>query len=98
MSTGRSEGACSKCAYRPQGAAGRAVQAELAHRTWQGAAWRYADGLPAKVKVLIDHELSLIAKLDYAPYFLTVDDIVRFAREQGILCQGRGSAANSAVC
>ncbi|MEC8850460.1 MAG: error-prone DNA polymerase, partial [Pseudomonadota bacterium] len=71
---------------------------ELAHRTWQGAAWRYPDGLPAKVKVLIDHELSLIAKLDYAPYFLTVDDIVRFAREQGILCQGRGSAANSAVC
>ena len=79
-------------------AAGRDVQAELAHRAWQGAAWRYPDGLPAKVKVLIDHELNLIAKLDYAPYFLTVDDIVRFAREQGILCQGRGSAANSAVC
>lgn len=78
--------------------AGRDVQAELAHRTWLGARRRYPGGVPEKVKILIDHELALIAKLDYAPYFLTVDDIVSFARDREILCQGRGSAANSAVC
>jgi error-prone DNA polymerase len=54
--------------------------------------------VPKKVKALIEHELALIAELGYAPYFLTVQDIVRFARERGILCQGRGSAANSAIC
>jgi error-prone DNA polymerase len=55
-------------------------------------------GSPADVRELIEHELALIAELNYEPYFLTVHDIVRFAREQKILCQGRGSAANSAVC
>ncbi len=50
------------------------------------------------MRALIEHELALIAELDYEPYFLTVHDIVRFARGRGILCQGRGSAANSAVC
>ena len=55
-------------------------------------------GLPAKVRATIEHELKLIAQLAYAPYFLTVHDIVRYARSQKILCQGRGSAANSAVC
>ncbi|HXX11927.1 MAG TPA: error-prone DNA polymerase, partial [Burkholderiales bacterium] len=52
----------------------------------------------AKARALVEHELSLIAQLQYEPYFLTVYDVVRFARDQGILCQGRGSAANSAVC
>lgn len=72
--------------------------AELAARTEAGAQARYPDGVPAKVRALIDHELRLIRELRYAPYFLTVDEIVRFARGRGILCQGRGSAANSAVC
>ena len=53
---------------------------------------------PPKVRRALTHELALIAELGYAPYFLTVHDIVRFARGKGILCQGRGSAANSAVC
>jgi DNA-directed DNA polymerase III PolC len=74
------------------------AQDALAHLTYQGAAQRYPLGLPKKVRASIEHELALIAQLAYAPYFLTVYDIVRFAREQGILCQGRGSAANSAVC
>ena len=54
--------------------------------------------MPAKVRRLVEHELELIRELRYAPYFLTVHDIVSFARRRGILCQGRGSAANSAVC
>jgi len=65
---------------------------------WEGAARRYPQGVPAKIRSLVEHELKLIRQLDYAPYFLTVYDIVKFARERGILCQGRGSAANSAVC
>ncbi len=70
-------------------------------RSWsrQGLRQRYGErGLPADVRELIEHELALIAELGYEPYFLTVHDIVAFARGQGILCQGRGSAANSAVC
>ena len=59
---------------------------------------RYPDGLPPDVDKQLRHELALIARLDYAPYFLTVNSIVRYARSKGILCQGRGSAANSAVC
>jgi error-prone DNA polymerase len=70
----------------------------LARRTEAGARERYPEGVPAKVRAQIDHELALIRQLGYAPYFLTVDDIVRFARGRAILCQGRGSAANSAVC
>ncbi|MGE0311255.1 MAG: error-prone DNA polymerase [Lautropia sp.] len=66
--------------------------------TLEGAQQRYPEGLPAAVSHTIEHELALIAELRYEPYFLTVADIVRFARERGILCQGRGSAANSAVC
>ena len=66
--------------------------------TEEGAGKRYPDGIPPKVRQALDHELALIDSLDYAPYFLTVYDIVRFARAKGILCQGRGSAANSAVC
>lgn len=64
----------------------------------EGAAGRYPRGVPAKVLRLIEHELQLIEELHYEPYFLTVYDIVRHARGRGILCQGRGSAANSAVC
>src|SRR5690606_36717913 len=63
-----------------------------------GAEWRYPDGVPDKVKRLIEHELVLLGKLDFHYYFLRIHDIVRWAREQGILCQGRGSAANSCVC
>jgi error-prone DNA polymerase len=78
--------------------AGLTAQQTLERRTWEGAAARYPDGISEKVRRQLHHELDLIAGLDYAPYFLTVDSIVRFARSQGILCQGRGSAANSAVC
>ncbi|HET8942666.1 MAG TPA: error-prone DNA polymerase [Rudaea sp.] len=63
-----------------------------------GARWRWPDGVPERARALIEHELALIAELGYESYFLTVHDIVRFARSRGILCQGRGSAANSAVC
>ncbi len=66
--------------------------------TWQGASERYPHGVPAKVQRQIRHELGLIDELTFAPYFLTVHDLVRFARGKGILCQGRGAAANSAVC
>jgi error-prone DNA polymerase len=65
---------------------------------WEGAETRYPDGVPERTREALKYELALIASLDYAPYFLTVHDIVRFARSKGILCQGRGSAANSAVC
>jgi error-prone DNA polymerase len=73
-------------------------QEALVHFAWQGAAKRYPDGIPEKIRHALDHELKLIAELEYAPYFLTVHDIVRFSKSKGILCQGRGSAANSAVC
>lgn len=66
--------------------------------TENGVRWRWPEGEPAKVRQQIEHELGLIADLRYESYFLTVHDIVRFARSEGILCQGRGSAANSAVC
>ncbi len=66
--------------------------------TWRGAKLRYPDGVPQKVRDLIQHELTLIEELHYEAYFLTVYDLVRFARERKILCQGRGSAANSVVC
>ncbi len=75
-------------------------QKYLEHLAWEGAQERYPQGVPAKVKTNIVKELVLIQKLNYAPYFLTVYDIVKFARsrEKPILCQGRGSAANSTVC
>ena len=59
---------------------------------------RYPDGASVKVKALLEKELKLVAKLDFPAYFLTVHDIVQYARSQGILCQGRGSAANSIIC
>ena len=77
---------------------GRTPQQELEILTWEGAARRYPEGVPSKVRATLEHELALIGELEYAPYFLTVADIVRTARGMGILCQGRGSAANSAVC
>jgi error-prone DNA polymerase len=66
--------------------------------TEAGARWRWPQGVPPVERVAIEHELALIAELHYEPYFLTVHDLVAFARSQGILCQGRGSAANSRVC
>jgi len=70
----------------------------LRRLAWSGARERYPAGVPRKVRQLLGHELKLIEELRYEAYFLTVWDLVRFARERGILCQGRGSAANSAVC
>ncbi|MDP3082767.1 MAG: error-prone DNA polymerase, partial [Rubrivivax sp.] len=70
----------------------------LRELTERGAARRYPAGVPAAVRKMLEHELALIAQLQYEPYFLTVADLVHWARDQGILCQGRGSAANSAVC
>ena len=77
---------------------GQTAQETLARLTWAGAARRFPDGVTPKVKAILDHELKLIGTLGYAPYFLTVNSIVAYARSQDILCQGRGSAANSAVC
>ena len=77
---------------------GKTPQEHLEHLSWEGANWRYPDGVPEGVIAAIKKELTLIGELDYAPYFLTVHDIVHWARSQDILCQGRGSAANSAVC
>jgi error-prone DNA polymerase len=70
----------------------------LRSETYIGAHRRFREGIPAKVQAQIEHELTLIAEMRYEHYFLTVYDIVRFARSNNILCQGRGSAANSAVC
>ena len=70
----------------------------LARLALAGLQWRYPYGTTEKVRAMLAHELALIAKLKYEPYFLTVNDIVQFARDRGILCQGRGSAANSVVC
>ena len=77
---------------------GKTPQSHLEDLTWKGASWRYPDGVPDNVRKILENELKLIAKLDYAPYFLTVHDIVAYAKSKKILCQGRGSAANSAVC
>jgi len=73
-------------------------QQSLVKFTWEGADVRYPEGIPEKVRKSLRDELELIRTMNYAPYFLTVFSIVRFARSKGILCQGRGSAANSAVC
>ena len=78
--------------------AGYDATAWLRELAAQGARWRWPQGTPDKARELIAKELALIAELKYEGYFLTVHDIVRFARSRGILCQGRGSAANSAVC
>ncbi len=77
---------------------GKTAIQHLRDLAWAGADWRYPNGVPEKVRRLVAHELDLIEKLDFPNYFLTVHDIVHWAREQKILCQGRGSAANSCVC
>jgi error-prone DNA polymerase len=77
---------------------GKTAQQHLTDLVREGAAWRYPQGVPDKVRATIAKELALIESCDYPHYFLTVHDIVRWARAQGILCQGRGSAANSVVC
>jgi error-prone DNA polymerase len=73
-------------------------QEELERLTWLGSAWRFPGGMPAKVEKIIRHELAIVGELNYARYFLTVYDIMQFARREKILCQGRGSAANSLIC
>jgi error-prone DNA polymerase len=78
--------------------AGQSPLEYLTQLTWQGAAERYPAGVPEKVRQQLEYELELIRDLRYESYFLTVWDLVRFARSKNILCQGRGSAANSAVC
>ncbi len=78
---------------------GRTAQDWLEELVWRHAPYRYYNtGVPEKVTRLLTDELALIKQLDYAPYFLTIHEIVRVAQDKGILCQGRGSAANSAVC
>jgi error-prone DNA polymerase len=78
--------------------AGETPASHLRKLTEAGARWRWPQGVPESERKAIEHELALIADLRYEPYFLTVHDIVAFARSKGILCQGRGSAANSRVC
>jgi error-prone DNA polymerase len=77
---------------------GRTPQEELSFLSWQGASERFGNNIPEKTRTAILHELGFIEKMNYAAYFLTVYDIVRYAREHRILCQGRGSAANSTIC
>ncbi|MGH8740081.1 MAG: error-prone DNA polymerase, partial [Burkholderiales bacterium] len=77
---------------------GETPASRLRELTQEGLGWRFPAGVPEKVARLVEHELALVAELGYEPFFLTVHDVVRFARGQGILCQGRGSAANSVVC
>ncbi|CDG39788.1 DNA polymerase III alpha subunit [Asaia bogorensis] len=77
---------------------GQTPQEALEALTWEGARAFYTDGIPEDVAEILRHELALIGRMSYAPYFLTVNSIVRESRRRGILCQGRGSAANSAVC
>lgn len=84
--------------YPSEIAEGETLGARLRRLAEEGLKWRYPQGASARVRRLLEHELALIAKLKYEPYFLTVRDIVAFARSRDILCQGRGSAANSVVC
>lgn len=84
--------------YPDEGSESETPPQRLRRLAEEGLSWRYPGGAPQRVRALLEHELTLIAKLKYDPYFLTVRDIVAFARSRGILCQGRGSAANSVVC
>ncbi len=84
--------------YPDEVTCGMAPMARLRQLTEKGLAWRYPGAVPLKVQAMVERELNLIEKMSYAPYFLTVHDIVQYARSVGILCQGRGSAANSVVC
>ncbi len=78
--------------------AGRTPQEELTKLSWEGAKQMFGEPIPEKTVAAINYELKFIGEMNYAAYFLTVYDIVRFARSKGILCQGRGSAANSTIC
>jgi error-prone DNA polymerase len=84
--------------YPDEAQDGEPAQDRLERLTRDGLRWRYPKGPPPKIIHRVDKELALIRDVEYAPYFLTVHDIVQFARSKGILCQGRGSAANSVVC
>jgi error-prone DNA polymerase len=84
--------------YPSEIAPGETPAARLKRLAEQGLKWRYPGGAPERVRNMMAHELALIGKLAYEPYFLTVHDVVQFARSRNILCQGRGSAANSVVC
>jgi DNA-directed DNA polymerase III PolC len=84
--------------YPSEIADGETPSDRLRRLTMKGLNARYPDGAPERIAAQVAHELSLIGKLGYEPYFLTVNDVVAFARSRGILCQGRGSAANSVVC
>ncbi|OYU41306.1 MAG: error-prone DNA polymerase [Pseudorhodobacter sp. PARRP1] len=84
--------------YPDEARDGEPAQARLERLAREGLHWRYPAGPPPKIVHRVQKELQLIAEIAYAPYFLTVHDIVQFARSKGILCQGRGSAANSVVC
>ena len=84
--------------YPSEGTEEETATERLRRLAYEGLKWRYPGGASDKVHGLLEHELALIAKLRYEPYFLTVRDIVAFARSRDILCQGRGSAANSVVC
>ncbi|MCP5076107.1 MAG: error-prone DNA polymerase, partial [Rhodobacteraceae bacterium] len=87
-----------KYEYPSEISVGEMPQERLERLARAGLKWRYPEGRPQKVQGMLEHELTLIGKLSYAPYFLTVHDVVDFARSRNILCQGRGSAANSVVC
>jgi DNA-directed DNA polymerase III PolC len=84
--------------YPSEIAAGETAATRLRRLAQAGLEWRYPQGIPERAQTQLAHELRLIGKLGYEPYFLTVNDIVAFARSRGILCQGRGSAANSITC
>ncbi|MBF9031247.1 DNA polymerase III subunit alpha [Rhodobacterales bacterium HKCCE3408] len=84
--------------YPSEIADGETAAARLKRLAQEGLHWRYPQGIPERAQAMLDHELKLIAKLGYEPYFLTVHDVVAFARSRDILCQGRGSAANSITC
>ncbi|MDV4169010.1 error-prone DNA polymerase [Rhodovulum sp. FJ3] len=84
--------------YPSEIAGGEGPDDRLTRLARAGLRARYPNGVPEKSRTMLDHELTLIRKLGYAPYFLTVHDLVEFARSRNILCQGRGSAANSVVC
>ncbi|MFW8594005.1 error-prone DNA polymerase [Cribrihabitans neustonicus] len=84
--------------YPDEAEGGETPAQRLRRLSEEGLRWRYPGGAPERVRGMLEHELVLIGKLNYEPYFLTVRDIVAFARSRGILCQGRGSAANSVVC
>jgi DNA-directed DNA polymerase III PolC len=84
--------------YPSEVSEGETASGRLTRLAQEGLDWRYPSGVPERAKKMLAHELTLIAKLGYEPYFLTVHDIVKFARGRGILCQGRGSAANSITC